>query len=336
MKFLKVLSTSAIAAAILASMSATAYAENINDDDDIPGVEESAIPAENSENPFALEKNPDDDNEEEPGDEEENEESNLPAANEASATGVGEDNDTADPDTEANETETEDGTTAEADFNAGKKKSIWDEETWDCGTGVSPWAFQYDEWSTEFTPAGVPATATLFDVVQCAIDCGVNDLNVQSLSNFLMLNEDEFTSDDYVAFIAAALACKEAIMDDHCAALFPGKTLGQLSQEDRRTLYNDLNRDEKDAIASAIINVANAHRVLVSFDTDADGYPLLYASMRQRIAAPENTQVAAGSAVAATGGELPETGSAGAAAFAGIALAVAGLGAVLVARKNRA
>ena len=329
MKFLKVLSTSAIAAALLASMSVNAFAadDDVELDDDIIAEDFEEI-GDDEEDIFG-----DDAVEEDELVEDEIVEDTGDVENADDAEGVFEetaaddDNDTVAEDVEGTADDADCFFDLEDEFTYGKGYD-WSKFNWE------------DVWSTEFAPEGVPANPTVFDVVAAAQNSGVNSLNIQSLSNFLILNEDEFTSDDYAAFITTCYAMKEAIIDDHVAELFPGKTAGSLTEEERYTLYNSLNRDEKDAICAALINLGNAHRVLVSFDTDAEGYPVIYASMRHRIAATEvssaaNTQVAAGSAVAATGGELPETGSAGAAAFAGIALGLAAVGAVIVSRKNR-
>ena len=326
MKFLKVLSTSAIAAALLASMSVNAFAaadDDVELDEDIIAEDFEEI-GDDEEDIFADGDIAEDEEVVEDTDEVEDADD---------VEGVFEETADDDNDTVAEEVE---GTVDDADFFF----DLEDEFTYGKQYDWSKFSWE-DVWETEFAPEGVPANPTVFDVVAAAQNSGVNSLNIQSLSNFLILNEDEFTSDDYAAFIATCYAMREAIIDDHVAELYPGKTAGSLTEEERYVLYNSLNRDEKDAISAALINLGNAHRVLISFDTDAEGYPVIYASMRHRIAATEvssaaNTQVAAGSAVAATGGELPETGSAGAAAFAGIALGLAAVGAVIVSRKNRA
>lgn len=332
MKFLKVLSTSAIAAALLASMSVNAFAADDDDvelDDDIIAEDFEEI-ADDEEDIFGED---DDAVAEDEIVEDEIVEDTGDVENADDVEGVFEETADDDNDTVAEEVE---GAADDADCFF----DLEDEFTFGKGYDWSKFNWE-DVWSTEFAPEGIPANPTVFDVVAAAQNSGVNSLNIQSLSNFLILNEDEFTSDDYAAFIATCYAMREAIIDDHVAELFPGKTAGSLTEQERYTLYNSLNRDEKDAISAALINLGNAHRILVSFDTDAEGYPVIYASMRHRIAATEvssaaNAQVAAGSAVAATGGELPETGSAGAAAFAGIALGLAAVGAVIVSRKNRA
>ncbi len=352
MKFLKVLSTGAIAAAILASMSATAFAA---DEDD----------ADFDEDAFSLdyEDFEDDDTFDDAdltGETEDDEEFSLPDAQssvkvetdsvadaQASAADFAADTEDDDKDTfaDAEESDEDEYTAADADFGYGSAaygKYYGKTYSW------SYWDYSTKFWeSTEFAPANVPANATVFDVVNAAYNAGINSLNIQNLSNFLILNEENFTSDDYAAFIATIYAIKEEIIDEHVHEIFgPAATAGGLEESDRGRLYTALNRDEKDAISAAIINVTNAHRVLVSFDLDADGYPLMYASMRHRIAdtpvssstttTTNNTQIQSGSVVAATGGELPETGSTGAAAFASIALGLACVGAVIVARKNRA
>jgi hypothetical protein len=338
MKFLKVLSTGAIAAAILASMSATAFA-----------AEEDAAFDDDADFSFDYEDFDDDDTD----------------FADADLTGSADDDD----DTTASTNTVADAQVPKADFTVDTEDD--DKDTFaddavegegddytadaDCYYGTnnfytgyygrtyswSYWDFSTKYWeSTEFAPAGIPANATIFDVVNAAYDAGFNNLNIQSLSNFLVLNEENFTSDDYAAIIATIYAIKEEILDEHVHDIWGANaTTGGLTEDDRLTLYRSLNRDERDAMSAAIINTANAHRILVSFDTDADGYPLIYASMRHRIAdtpVSSGTAVSSGSPVAATGGELPEANSTGAAAFASIALALAGVGAVIVARKNRA
>lgn len=326
MKFLKVLSTSAIAAAILASMSATAFAsdfeeEEFDEEDGFSTVDEE------------LE---DDEDILDDGDED----TTVDDAEGTIDGGFATDTEDDDTDEFATDLEGDEEETDDADFyKAGTKKKIigYKYYSW------ANWDFGTDFWNTEaFKATPAPTDANVFDVVNAATAAGVNSLNIQSLSNFLILNEENFGSDDYCAFIAVCNAVREEIIDEHVEDLFgPGTKAANLSEEDRYKLYNDLSRDEKDAISAALINVANAHKVLISFDTDTEGYPVIYASMRHRIAATPtssaaNTQVAAGSAVAATGGELPETGSAGAAAFASIALGLAAVGVVIVAKKNKA
>lgn len=340
MKFLKVLSTGAIAAAILASMSATAFAAEddaaFDDDADFSFDYEDFDDDDTFGDVADLTGSEDDDDEVAVGDTNSVADAQVPKADFTTDT---EDDD---KDTFADAVEEEDDEyTGDADcfYNNGGYYTGYYGRTY----SWSFWDFSTKYWeSTEFAPAAIPANATIFDVVNAAYDAGINSLNIQSLSNFLVLNEENFTSDDYAAMIATIYAIKEEIIDEHVHDIFGANaTPGGLSEDDRLTVYRSLNRDERDAISAAIINTANAHRILVSYDTDADGYPLIYASMRHRIAdtpvsSATNTNVSSGSPVAATGGELPEANSTGAAAFASIALGLAGIGAVIVARKNRA
>jgi hypothetical protein len=349
MKFLKVLSTSAIAAAILASMSATAFADSdeldvdfddagfaldlepFDDDDTFADFDNADLTGADDDDTFSVSL----------GDVKAD--TNTVADAQAPAADFAVDTADDDKDTFADLEEEEDDeyTAADADFYPGAGTTGF--------TGYYGRTYSWNYWdystkfweSTEFAPAGIPANATLFDVVNAAYDAGINSMNIQSLSNFLVLNEENFTSDDYAAFIATIYAIKEEIIDEHVAEVFPGATAGGLCEDDRLRLYTTLNRDERDAMSAAIINCANAHRVLISYDTDENGYPVIYASMRHRIAdtpassSTANTTVNTGSPVAATGGELPESNSTGAAAFASIALGLACVGAVIVARKNR-
>jgi hypothetical protein len=111
---------------------------------------------------------------------------------------------------------------------------------------------------------GVPENATVFDVVAAAQNSGAISLEIQILSNFLILNEDEFTSADFGAMATTMYMMKEAIVDDHVAEMFPGKTAGSLTEEERYTLWNSMSEDELNAIFVAALNLLNAHRIRIT------------------------------------------------------------------------
>lgn len=125
----------------------------------------------------------------------------------------------------------------------------------------------------------IPVDTTLFDVVAAANNSGMNSLNIQTLSNFLVSNEDEFTSADFNSMIQFFNMMGEAIFADY-AYTYCNKTPDQLTEEERYIVWNALPFEAKDALFAGLINLGNAHRFMVSFDTDAEGYPVLYYTMR--------------------------------------------------------
>jgi hypothetical protein len=186
------------------------------------------------------------------------------------------------------------------------------------------------------------AEYTLIDVVEAAKNAGVNSINVQTLRNFLILNDEYFDSDDYADFIDAVNEIRDLYITDLAYALFY-KTPDQLTESERYDVYDALSHADKVAIQKDFIDLANDHGVLLTWDWDANGYPVVYGSIRGKYdqattkasSGASNVQVAGGSAVANTG-DVAQEGNSSAAAFAGVALALAAAGVVIVARKNRA
>ena len=117
------------------------------------------------------------------------------------------------------------------------------------------------------------------DVVNAAQAIGINSLNVQYLSNFLILNEDEFTSDDYAAFIDTLYMINNEIMADY-SYTYLNKPAKDLTDEERYILYNALDDEALNSIFDTVINLGNKYRFTVEFDTDVEGYPVCYLSMR--------------------------------------------------------
>lgn len=179
----------------------------------------------------------------------------------------------------------------------------------------------------------------LLDVVNAAQDAGVNKINVMTLKNFLILNDEYFDSDDYAEFIDAVNEVRDLYIAPIAYAKY-GKTPAELEESERYDVFDLMTRAERDAIEKDFIKLAKDHGVLLTWDKDAQGYPVVYASMLGKTEdagtkTSSGTQIATGAAVKATGA-LPEESTSSAAAFAGVALALAAAGVVIVARKNRA
>ncbi len=180
----------------------------------------------------------------------------------------------------------------------------------------------------------------ILDVVNAAKDAGVNSINVQTLRNFLILNDDYFDSDDYSDFIEAVNEIKDLYIAPLAASMFY-KTPAQLTESERYDVYDALTKAEKDAIQKDFIDLAKDHGVLLTWDRDANGYPVVYASIYgdtkdAGTKASSGTQVATGASAVKDTGDVAQEGTSSAAAFAGVALALAAAGVVIVARKNRA
>lgn len=180
----------------------------------------------------------------------------------------------------------------------------------------------------------------IIDVVNAAKDAGVNQINVMTLRNFLILNDEYFDSDDYADFIEAVNEVRDLYIAPLAYSLFY-KTPAELTDSERYDVYDALTRAERNAIQKDFIDLAKDHGVLLTWDRDANNYPVVYASMLGKTEdagtkASSGTQVAAGGSAVKATGALPEEGTSSAAAFAGVALALAAAGVVIVARKNRA
>ena len=120
----------------------------------------------------------------------------------------------------------------------------------------------------------------IIDVVNAFKDAGFNSLNVNNLRNFLILNDDYFSDSDYADFIDFANDIKDLYFAPLAYSLFY-KTPAQLSESERYDVLDNLTAAEKDAIDKRLIKVAEDHYVLVTFDYDANGYTVVYGSMRQ-------------------------------------------------------
>ena len=129
--------------------------------------------------------------------------------------------------------------------------------------------------------ADIPENPNLFDVVNAARYAGCTNPNIQSLSNMLMINEDEFTTDYFRNMIRYINAIKEEIIDDHVAAQFPGKTAGELTEEERYILWDSFTPEEIEYVLGAHVTAAESSRICFSISPDAEGYPVFCGSMME-------------------------------------------------------
>lgn len=124
------------------------------------------------------------------------------------------------------------------------------------------------------------ADYTTLDVVNAFEDAGVLKLNITSLKNFLILNKKYFDSSDYAEFIDFANEIRDLYISPLAYSLFY-KTPAELTTSERYDVYDALSKAEKDALTKSLVDMAEDHYILVTFDEDANGYPIVYGSMRQ-------------------------------------------------------
>lgn len=130
---------------------------------------------------------------------------------------------------------------------------------------------------------------TVFDVINAANSAGCNSLNMQSLGNFLTLNEDWFSEGDFERMVGVILIIKEDIIDPKCSELWPekeaefdyGNVVQNLNDNERRFLWNSFNYDELTYMLECHCAMSHEFRFWFNMDTDNDGYPLFYSGMRE-------------------------------------------------------
>ena len=130
---------------------------------------------------------------------------------------------------------------------------------------------------------------TVFDVINAANSAGCNSLNMQSLGNFLVLNEDWFSEGDFERMVEVILIIKEEIIDPKCSELWPekeaefgyGNVAQNLNYNERELLWNSFNHDELAYMLECHCAMSHEFRFWFSMDVDNNGYPLFYSGMRE-------------------------------------------------------
>lgn len=191
----------------------------------------------------------------------------------------------------------------------------------------------------------VPAFATTYeDCVQAAKEAGVPDYNVQQLSNFLEPNADQFTSDEYDDMIATLNKVRDEYVFPAAQKLF-GLTdisqLADLTEEQKEKIRNYWSAEERQAIYDTLVKLGEKYGVTISL-TYNDEYGLADGAAAT-IKRDSSTNKDGGGVttpldppVAATGAATEDTTSNAAPLAAAVTLAVAGLGVVVISKKNKA
>ena len=167
------------------------------------------------------------------------------------------------------------------------------------------------------------ATATWESVVQCAKDCGVQDHNVQQLSNFLEKNADKFTTDQYVGMCKAI---EKTFNDVVLKYIETDATVGNFSTEERTALMHKMSTEDKEAVLKALVDTGAEYGVKITTEKRAtgDGYDVIVEFDGEKTPIDDDKPAPTGENVN------------NAAVFAAAcAIMLAGTGIVVVAKKNR-
>ncbi|MBR6046131.1 MAG: LPXTG cell wall anchor domain-containing protein [Ruminococcus sp.] len=167
------------------------------------------------------------------------------------------------------------------------------------------------------------AAATWESVVQCAKDCGVQDHNVQQLSNFLEKNSDKFTTEQYVGMCKAI----EKTFNDVVFKYLDADTAASSLDNDARTaLFKNMTEEDRQAILKALVDTGAEYGVKITTEKRAtnDGYDVIVEFDGEKTPIDDNKPSPTG-----------ETANSAAAFVAACAIMLAGTGIVVVAKKNK-
>ena len=128
------------------------------------------------------------------------------------------------------------------------------------------------------------AEYTLIDVVEAVKNMGVNSINVQTIRNFLILNDEYFDLDDYVDFIDTINEIKDLYIRPFAYEQF-NKTPDQLTEPERSITWSlesegGLPISDRQDIHDKFIEISNDKGVLVIQDYDMNELAVFYYSIR--------------------------------------------------------
>ncbi len=188
------------------------------------------------------------------------------------------------------------------------------------------------------------SAATTAEVAAAAKANGVQDHNVQQLSNFLEANEKAFTDaqrDDMIATLNET----GKIVDGYVAE---GKDKATLTEEERTALFKSMKEEDRQAIIKALTDLGDKVNVEVTTAKrgDGNGYDV---SAKLKVPGDDSKTSSDGANSSKGGkstttpinndGKAPATGNSvdgsAAALIAGISIALAGAGIVVVSKKNK-
>lgn len=187
----------------------------------------------------------------------------------------------------------------------------------------------------------VTAFATGYeDAVNAAKEGGIQANNVQEMDNFLQVHKDCFTSAQYDEMIKTLNEIRDTYVAPYCKdgdKMVVDKTPAELTEDDKITIGKQWSEDDKNAIIDALVTMGKKYDVTITVTKVDDAHYSVAAEHKHKDSSSSKaggTTTKTDSPVAATGAENESSNAA--VAVAAVTLAVAGLGAVVVAKKNRA
>lgn len=177
------------------------------------------------------------------------------------------------------------------------------------------------------------SAASYKDVVTAAKNNGVPDNNIQELDYFLSANQAAFSATEFDNMIKDI----EAVGKDIIAKHIDLAEIATYSAEQKRAFYRDeLTEDERLAIVKACESAGDKYGVKITATKQADKSYKVSATLKAADKGKDATKVVteAGKTTNPSTGDVNSVNSV-AAIMSAIAIALAGTGIVVVAKKNR-
>lgn len=127
--------------------------------------------------------------------------------------------------------------------------------------------------------------AEIFDVVGAAQEVGVYSLNMHTITNFLVLNEEYFNSGDFDSMIAVCEEIRENYTDPYAERVFR-KTAAELTEEERKQMWRPesdggLPMAQRREICEIWTDYEQRNGYVTTQDYDVDGYAVFYHGIRE-------------------------------------------------------
>ena len=183
------------------------------------------------------------------------------------------------------------------------------------------------------------------DAVKAAKEAGVQANNVQELDNFLQVHKDCFTSEQYDDMISTLNGIRDKYVAPYCKGgekQVVDKTPAELTEEDKLVVGKNWTDEDRNAIIDSLVNLGKKYDVVVTV-TPVDKAHYTVAAEHKHTDSSSSTTDSKGGTNPAGGttikSDTPVGAAAGeshtAAAVAAVSLAVAGVGAAVIIKKNK-
>lgn len=185
------------------------------------------------------------------------------------------------------------------------------------------------------------------DAVQAAREAGVQANNVQELDNFLQVHKDCFTSEQYDDMIKVLNEVRDKYVAPYCKGgekEVIAKTPAELTEEDKIVVGRNWTDEDRKGIIDSLVNLGKKYDVVITV-TPVDKAHYTVAAEHKHPDSSSTTDSKGGNnpaggttiksdtPVANTGAAAGESHTA--AAVAAVSLAVAGVGAAVIIKKNK-